>query len=79
VNYNAANANKFKDVLQKHLKDPATTERGTYGLSVNSKVFYNSRTRNVVVLDNSGNFLTGFKLKPNTPQYRQFIEKGYLR
>ncbi|NIX91609.1 adhesin [Pseudomonas fulva] len=61
------------------MASPSTTQRGTYGFVKDSKVFFNSKTNNAVVLDASGNFVTGFKLAPGTQQFDNFIKNGVLR
>lgn len=38
----------------------------------------NPTTDNAVVLDSSGNFVTGSKLSPGTQQFEDFIKKGVL-
>ncbi|MBE4608851.1 adhesin [Vibrio navarrensis] len=62
-----------------HLDDSATVPKGTYGLVEESKVFFNSNTNNAVVLDGSGNFVTGFKLSPGTKQFENYMKNGLLR
>jgi filamentous hemagglutinin len=44
----------------------STIQRGTYGFVKDSKVFFYSKANNAVMLDASGNFVTGFKLAPGT-------------
>ncbi len=70
---------EFQNAITSHLNDAATVQKGTYGLVKDSKVFFNPNTNNVVVLDNAGNFVTGFKLDPGTPQFNNFITNGFLR
>jgi hypothetical protein len=70
---------KFRDALDTHLSDVNTVEKGTYILSKDSKVFYNPKTKNVVVLRDDGMFVSGWKLIPNTAQYINYIENGVLR
>lgn len=61
------------------MNDIATIEKGVYGFVKDSKVFFNSKTNNAVILDASGNFITGFKVTPGTPQYDNFMKNGVLR
>ncbi len=70
---------QFESAIKDHLGDSATVQKGTYGFSKDSTVYFNPNTNNVVVLDKSGNFLTGFKLDPTTPQYQKYISEGFLR
>ncbi|TAK59874.1 colicin D domain-containing protein, partial [Methylobacter sp.] len=70
---------EYQKALTDHLTDAATTQRGTYGFVKDSSVFFNSNTNNVVVLDNAGNFVTGFKLSPGTAQFENFMTNGVLR
>ncbi|MFC0228385.1 S-type pyocin domain-containing protein [Serratia aquatilis] len=69
---------KFRDALEVHLADKGTVEKGTYIREKDSKVFFNSKTNNAVVIKKDGSFSTGMKLKPGTPQYKNYIEKGVL-
>lgn len=61
------------------MNSTSTVQQGTYGFVKDSKVFFNSVTNNVVIVDRSGNFVTGFKLSPGTQQFENFIKKGILR
>lgn len=61
------------------MNDSFTIQKGTYGFEASSKVYFNLKTNNVVVLDKSGNFLTGFNIKPGTVQYNNYIKNGMLR
>lgn len=70
---------KFRDALEKHLEDKGTVEKGIYILVEGSKVFFNSKTNNVVVTSKDGSFISGWKLDVNSPQYKNYIEKGILR
>ena len=51
----------------------------TYLLVPESKVFFNPQTTNVVVIEKSGSFVSGWKLDPATKQYENFIKNGMLR
>ncbi|WP_235525435.1 colicin D domain-containing protein [Photorhabdus heterorhabditis] len=70
---------QYEKAIKSHMEDTTTVRQGTYGFVKDSKVFFNSNTNNAVVLDSSGNFVTGFKLTPGTPQYDNYIKNGVLR
>lgn len=59
--------------------DPKTVRKGTYGFVKDSQVYFNPKTNNIVVFNKTGNFLTGFKIKSGTYQYKKFIKDGLLR
>jgi RHS repeat-associated protein len=61
-NFNKANAKTYEGALEAHVHDPSTTIiRGTYrGDPVTH--YYNSNTGNNVIVDPSGNFVSGWKL-----------------
>ncbi|BEN44365.1 pyocin [Serratia sp. SRS-8-S-2018] len=69
---------QYRDALEAHLKDKDTVEKGTYRREKGAKVFFNSRTNNVVVLDKNGVFISGWHLTPGTPQYNGYINTGVL-
>lgn len=70
---------ELQSAITSHLDDAATIQKGMYGFVNDSKVFFNSNTNNAVVLDNAGNFVTGFKLSPGTPQFENYMTNGLLR
>ncbi|WP_256580805.1 MULTISPECIES: DUF637 domain-containing protein [unclassified Pseudomonas] len=70
---------QYETAIKTHMASTSTTQQGTYGFVKDSKVFFNSTTNNAVVLDASGNFVTGFKLAPGTQQFDNFIKNGVLR
>ncbi|MDI3275918.1 colicin D domain-containing protein, partial [Pseudomonas sp. AL03] len=70
---------QYETAIKTHMASPSTVQQGTYGFVKDSKVFFNSATNNAVVLDNAGNFVTGFKLAPGTQQFDNFIKNGVLR
>ncbi|QXI37030.1 S-type pyocin domain-containing protein [Pseudomonas xantholysinigenes] len=70
---------EFRNAIEAHLKHSGTIEKGTYLYAENSKVHFNSTTNNVVVLDTTGKFLSGWKLVPGTPQYENYISTGKLK
>ncbi|MCX8713383.1 hypothetical protein J3U57_12740, partial [Gilliamella sp. B3464] len=76
---NAETLSQYETAIKSHMGDKATKPLGTYGFVTDSKVFFNSNTNNVVVLDKSGNFVTGFKITPGTPQYENYMKNGVLR
>jgi len=70
---------QYEAAIKTHMASTSTTQQGTYGFVKDSQVFFNSITNNAVVLDASGNFVTGFKLAPGTQQFDNFIKNGVLR
>ncbi|CAI1965515.1 Colicin-D [Serratia entomophila] len=70
---------KFRDAIESHLSDKETIEKGTYLREKDSKVFFNPKTNNVVILDKHGEFVSGWKLSTGEPQYKNYIEKGVLQ
>ncbi|WP_440779175.1 colicin D domain-containing protein [Pseudomonas syringae] len=76
---NPATIAQYESAIRAHMGSASTAQQGTYGFVKDSKVFFNSNTNNAVVLDASGNFVTGFKLAPGTQQFDNFIKNGVLR
>ncbi|WP_461531872.1 colicin D domain-containing protein [Pseudomonas sp. 210_17 TE3656] len=70
---------QYESAIKAHMASTTTTQQGTYGFVKDSKVFFNSSTNNAVVLDASGNVVTGFKLSPGTQLFDNFIKNGVLR
>ena len=70
---------EYQTAIKSHLDNKTTYEYGTYLLVPESKVFFNPQTNNVVVVDKSGNFVSGWKLDPQTKQYDNFMKNGTLR
>uniref|UniRef100_UPI00055019AA hemagglutinin repeat-containing protein n=1 Tax=Andreprevotia chitinilytica TaxID=396808 RepID=UPI00055019AA len=70
---------QYQAALEKHLNDPTTQPKGTYGFVPDSVVYFNPNTNNVVVLKSTGEFVTGWKLDPQSAQYQNFIKNGVLR
>lgn len=70
---------QYETAVKAHMASTSTAQQGTYGFVKDSKVFFNSTTTNAVVLDASGDFVTGFKLAPGTQQFDNFIKNGVLR
>ncbi|KYQ99193.1 pyocin [Serratia plymuthica] len=75
---NRVTLTQYRDAVEAHLKDRDTVEKGTYRREKGSKVFFNTRTNNVVVLDNNGEFISGWNLIPGSPQYNSYIKTGVL-
>jgi RHS repeat-associated protein len=70
---------QFQSALKAHANDPATIGHGTYGFVNGSRVLFNANTNNAMVVDKAGQFVTGFKLAPGTPQYQNYLANGILR
>ncbi|BCQ41573.1 hypothetical protein ERHA54_41760 [Erwinia rhapontici] len=70
---------EYQTAIKLHLDNTKTYEHGTYLLVPGSKVFFNPKTNNVVVVDKTGNFVSGWKLAPQTKQYENFMNDGTLR
>ncbi|OGB95057.1 MAG: hypothetical protein A3G82_07580 [Burkholderiales bacterium RIFCSPLOWO2_12_FULL_67_210] len=70
---------QFESAIRTHMSSTSTVQQGTYGFVKNSKVFFNTTTNNAVVVDGTGNFVTGFRLSPGTQQFENFIKNGVLR
>ncbi|WP_081908676.1 colicin D domain-containing protein [Buttiauxella noackiae] len=69
----------FHDAIKSHMKDTDTFKLGTYGFVKDSNVFFNPNSNSAVVLGESGNFITGFKLDSTSAQYDNYIKNGILR
>lgn len=76
---NAETIKQYEAAIKNHMDDISTVETGTYGFVKDSKVFFNPNTNNAVVIDKSGDFITGFKVIPGTSQYDNFMKNGVLR
>lgn len=76
---NGETLTKFRDAIEAHLADTETVDKGIYPRKIGAKVYFNPKTNNVVVLDDKGSFITGWKLKPGEPQFKNYIEKGVLQ
>lgn len=70
---------KFRDAIEAHLADKGTVEKGTYLHEKESKVFFNPKTNNVVILKKNGDFISGWHLTVGTPQYEVYIKTGNLK
>lgn len=76
---NTETLTKFRDSIDEHLADVDTKPHGTYQREDGSVVFFNNRTNNAVIIDKDGRFVSGWKLDPSTPQFKNYIEKGVLQ
>ncbi|WP_112692909.1 colicin D domain-containing protein [Microvirgula sp. AG722] len=76
---NPSTLGQFGAAIESHLNSKHTEPHGIYGFLKYSKVFFNPKTNNVVVLDSTGKFVTGFKLDPNAPQFENYMKNGILR
>jgi filamentous hemagglutinin len=70
---------QYKKTLESHVNNPATYRHGTYQYVPDSKVHFNPTTNNVVVVGKTGEFVTGWKLTPGTPQFENYLKNGILR
>ena len=70
---------QFQQAVQSHMDDPKTYRHGTYLLVPDSIVYFNSTTNNIAVFSKGGEFISGWKLAPGTPQFDNFIKNGVLR
>ncbi|OUI56164.1 colicin D domain-containing protein [Serratia marcescens] len=69
---------QYRDALEAHLNDKDTVEKGTYRREKGSKVFFNPNTMNVVVLKENGDFLSGWKINPDSDNGRIYLDTGDL-
>ncbi|MBV6749941.1 S-type pyocin domain-containing protein [Pseudomonas chlororaphis] len=76
---NSETLTKFRDAIEAHLADEETIEKGTYLYEKGSKVFFNSKTNNVVILNSDNKFVSGWNLTSGTPQYNAYIDGGSLK
>ncbi|WAC71209.1 hemagglutinin repeat-containing protein [Roseateles sp. SL47] len=70
---------QYQAALEAHLNDAATYQHGTYQYVPDSVVYFNSTTNNVIVLSKGGEFVTGWKLTPGSPQFENFLKNWILR
>ena len=75
---NSVTLTQYRDAIEAHLKDRDTVKKGTYRREKGSKVFFNTKTNNVVVLDKDGDFISGWNLISDSPQYNSYIKTGVL-
>ncbi len=76
---NSETLTKFRDAIEVHLADKETVEKGTYLHEKESKVLFNPKTNNVVILKKNGDFISGWHLTVGTPQYDIYIKTGNLK
>ncbi|UJD78620.1 adhesin [Serratia rubidaea] len=69
---------KFRDAVTAHLTDRDTIKWGTYLPIKDSTVFFNTKTKNVVVPSGDNHFVSGWRLQEGTQQYKKCIEQGIL-
>nr|WP_052451060.1 S-type pyocin domain-containing protein [Pseudomonas batumici] len=78
INQNNDSLRKFRDAIKAHLEDKDTVEKGSYHHAKNSKVYFNPKTNNVVILTKDGKFLSGWQLKEGTDQHKNYMNGGVL-
>jgi hypothetical protein len=76
---NPQTLSEYEGALRNHLDDPATIQHGTYQYVPDSTIHFNPQTNNVVIVDKAGEFVSGWKLDPSTPQFTHYINEGVLR
>jgi filamentous hemagglutinin len=76
---NPGTLSQYQQALQSHLNTSSTYLHGTYQYVPDSLVYFNSVTNNVVVVGRSGEFITGWRLTPGTPQFENYLKNGVLR
>uniref|UniRef100_UPI0011E6E455 colicin D domain-containing protein n=1 Tax=Serratia marcescens TaxID=615 RepID=UPI0011E6E455 len=69
---------KYRDALEAHLNDKDTVERGVYRREKGSKVLFNPKTLNVVILKADGGFLSGWKIDPTEENGKIYLDTGVL-
>lgn len=55
---NSETLKQFESAIKDHMNDSNTVNKGTYGFVKDSKVFFNNKTNNIIVIDKSGKFVT---------------------
>lgn len=75
---NSETLTKFRDAIDAHLADKDTFEKGTYRREKGSKVYFNPKTNNVVILGENGDFISTWNLIPGSPQYTNYMDTGVL-
>jgi hypothetical protein len=76
---NGETLGQYGSALKDHLSDAATYSHGTYLFVPESKVYFNPSTNNATVFTKSGEYVSGWKLAPGTPQFNNYIKNGTLR
>lgn len=75
---NSETLSKFRDAIEAHLTDKDTVEKGTYRREKGSKVYFNPKSMNVVILKANGEWLSGWKINPAAENGRIYLETGDL-
>ncbi|ENR6649993.1 S-type pyocin domain-containing protein [Salmonella enterica] len=75
---NSETLTKFRDAIEAHLADKDTVERGTYRREKGSEVYFNPKSMNVVILKANGEWLSGWKINPESDNGRIYLETGDL-
>ncbi|EAW8185669.1 colicin-D [Salmonella enterica] len=75
---NSETLGKFRDAIEAHLADKDTVEKGTYRREKGSKVYFNPKSMNVVILKANGEWLSGWKINPAAENGRIYLETGDL-
>ncbi|VXD04580.1 Colicin-D [Enterobacterales bacterium 8AC] len=75
---NSETLTKYRDAIEAHLADTGTVERGTYRREKGSRVYFNPKTMNVVILKADEKFLSGWKINPDADNGRIYLETGDL-
>lgn len=76
---NSETLTKFRDAIITHLEEKETFKKGTYLLVKDSRVFFNPKTNNVVVMDKDNKFISGWKLDVDSQQYKNYVNNEVLR
>ncbi|ELX2845092.1 S-type pyocin domain-containing protein [Salmonella enterica] len=75
---NGETLTKFRDAIEAHLADKETVEKGTYRREKGSKVYFNPKSMNVVILKSNGDWLSGWKINPEADNGKIYLETGDL-
>ncbi|WP_179124620.1 colicin-like bacteriocin tRNase domain-containing protein [Salmonella enterica] len=75
---NSETLGKFRDAIEAHLTDKDTVEKGTYRREKGSKVYFNPKSMNVVILKANGEWLSGWKINPAAENGLIYLETGDL-
>lgn len=75
---NGETLTKFRDAIEAHLSDMDTFEKGTYRRDKGSKVYFNPKTMNAVIIRANGDFLSGWKIDPNEENGKIYLNTGVL-
>ncbi|WP_372371342.1 RHS repeat-associated core domain-containing protein [Candidatus Uabimicrobium sp. HlEnr_7] len=78
IRMNNQSLSDFEKAIVDHMKDKDTIQQGVYGLN-RDPVFYNKKTRNIIVKNKNNDFVTGFKLDKRTKQYKNYVKNGFLK